>query len=103
MKSTLTNRRNKHTDKVAHNVWQWICRGLGTKKELLEHHIASSNTKPAAICIQEPGRTVTRQGYQKITNTTRVATYVRNDIATTLPHLETNHPVPPLTELLPLL
>ncbi|KAG0420817.1 hypothetical protein HPB47_003277 [Ixodes persulcatus] len=80
-------------------IWQWNCRGLRKKKNLLLNHMTFTDTQPDILVIQEAGGALNLRGYDMFaqpsithrrrgtadesTTPTMTLTYVRKDLPTT--------------------
>ncbi|KAG0413619.1 hypothetical protein HPB47_020646 [Ixodes persulcatus] len=80
-------------------IWQWNCRGLRKKKNLLLNHMTFTDTQPDILVIQEAGGALNLRGYDMFaqpsithrrrgtadesTTPTMTLTYLRKDLPTT--------------------
>ena len=65
-------------------IWQWNCRGFRNKRGALAHFIASRDSPPEVLALQETGKDLPiLSGYQTITHSRenpRIATLIQNHI-----------------------
>lgn len=85
-------------------IWQWNCRSINKKTNLLEAYIDKKDVKPDIICIQEAGCLTNLRGYNTIDTSkdTRVSTYAKKDVTCNRYDLSTKSPSAVLVEVIPM-